>query len=347
MIVSSCKVRRFRPHSFSGLVVHGALLLGSLGFALGCDTEPAELPDAELQDPVTGLTPMEEKEVLVVVGDKKITLGDYATTLLRMDKFERLRYQTEERQKELLDEMIEVELLAQEAKRRGLDKDEKLQLRLRQALRDEVLRDLERTMPDLESFSERDVREYYDSHRSEFKEPERRRVQVIVISRKDLIEGALEEVQEGSGETWAEAARKYSVERDDASRGDLGELTGDRGFVSAPGVKRGANEDVPEAVRAAVFELKKVGDIVERAIEADSKFYIVKLAGISAARDRSVSDADRTIRVELRRQKFLKAEKEFEAELRKKYPVVIDEKAIASFQASRAKSETPAPAKKK
>ena len=46
------------------------------------------------------------------VGDRVITLGDYAATLERMDQFDRLRYQSPGRKRELLEEIIDVELLA-------------------------------------------------------------------------------------------------------------------------------------------------------------------------------------------------------------------------------------------
>src|SRR5690606_31445302 len=176
---------------------------------------------------------------------------------------ERLRYQTEESQKKLLEEMIEVEILAQEAKRRGLDKDPEVQLRLQQALRDEVLRKLEIEQPGLEAFSELDVREYYEAHRSEFKEPERRRVQVIRVSKQATAEKILESLDEdASGANWGKLALEYSSDRTNLGKDEAHELAGDLGFVSAPGEERGGNLKIPDEVRAAVFEVEKVGDIV-------------------------------------------------------------------------------------
>src|SRR5262245_26327245 len=76
-----------------------------------------------------GLAPDLAGRTLAKVGDRSITLGEYATVLARMDRFERLRYQTADRRKQLLDEMINVELLAAEAERRGLaDKPETKEL---------------------------------------------------------------------------------------------------------------------------------------------------------------------------------------------------------------------------
>ncbi len=318
--------------SFVCLALSG---LGALGCS--CDEDVASTADQE-RDPVTGLTPAETQEVLVRVGEKTITLGDYVATLLRMDRFERLRYQSESGQKKLLDEMIEVELLAQEAERRGLDKDPKVQLRLQQAMRDELLRLVEAKLPAVEEISEREVREYYDAHRDEFKEPERRRVLLIKVGSEELgkkvLEKALGPDKKGApGKVWAELAREYSLERAAAKEGDPEEFAGDVGFVSAPGEERGENEAVPEGARAGVFEIDGIGGVLPRLVSERKFYYIVRLGGISPARDRTVAEADRAIRTEVRRQKFLEAEKKLEAELRRKYPVKIDDAAIEKFSA--------------
>lgn len=281
--------------------------------------------------------------MLVTVGKRAITLGDYVATLVRMDRFERLRYQSEAGQKKLLDELIEVELLAQEAVRRGLDKDPKVVLRLQQAMRDELLRTVEAKLPAPEEINEREVREYYEAHRATFKEPERRRVLLIKVGSESLGKQVLEKArgrgEEGvSGEIWAELARKYSLENPSARQGDPEEFAGDLGFVSAPTEERGQNDAVPDDVRAGIFEIKKIGGVLPRLLEEGEFFYIVRLGGISPARDRTVKEADRAIRIEIRRQKFLEAEKKLEADLRKKYPVKMDEAAIEKF-AARANSE--------
>lgn len=334
--------------SFLGLYVLGIQMLHSvrntlLSFTppllllsfllLGCSCDERSLSGEEEQhDPVTGLTPSEAKEVLVKVGDRPITLGDYVATLLRMDRFERLRYQSEERQKQLLDEMIEVELLAQEARRRGLDKDPEVELQLAQALRDELLHKVEAELPPPEAISEREVHDYFEQHRDEFKEPERRRVLVIRLGQPEVAERVLTEALASSGEKWGELAEKYSGNREKVGERGAAELAGDLGFVSAPGETRGTNESIPPEVRAAIFTVAKIGDVVPQLVAAEGSYYVVRLGGLSSARDRSLADAERTIRVELRRQKFLQAEKDLEATLRKKYPVVIDDAALRGYR---------------
>src|SRR5678816_2494851 len=67
--------------------------------------------DAGEHAQTSSLTPEQAAKVLAKVGDSTITLGDYVAALEHMDQFDRLRYQSPERRKELLDELVEVCLL--------------------------------------------------------------------------------------------------------------------------------------------------------------------------------------------------------------------------------------------
>ena len=91
-------------------------LLGGAGCkSCGDDSATADAGHAQ----TSSLTPEQAAKVLAKVGDRTITLGDYVAALEHMDQFDRLRYQSPERRKELLDELVEVELLAQEATAKG------------------------------------------------------------------------------------------------------------------------------------------------------------------------------------------------------------------------------------
>ena len=87
-----------------------AVLLAALG-GPGCDgCSSSERSAVGADAGAARLTPEQAGQVLARVGDRVITLGDYAAALERMDPFERMRYQTEDRRQALLDEMINVEL---------------------------------------------------------------------------------------------------------------------------------------------------------------------------------------------------------------------------------------------
>src|SRR6187399_290465 len=166
----------------------GAAFVGIVGAALvvlpACSKKKDDAAPAASASAATGkkkLSPEMAQKTLAKVGDRVITLGEFEATLERMDPFERMRYQSQDRRKRLLDEMIEVELLSQEAKRRGLDKAPETQERLRQILRDQMLEDVRKGSPAPNDIPEPELRAYYDAHKADFAEPERRRVAGIVL----------------------------------------------------------------------------------------------------------------------------------------------------------------------
>src|SRR5687767_12286216 len=90
--------------------------LGAFGCS-GCDEGALPPGVADAGTPPAGLTPEQAAQVVARVGERTITLGDFAAVLERMNQFDRLRYESKERRRELLQELIDVELLAAEARR--------------------------------------------------------------------------------------------------------------------------------------------------------------------------------------------------------------------------------------
>jgi parvulin-like peptidyl-prolyl isomerase len=308
-------------------------VLGQSGlWLLGCDeSKPQQAPAAAgsgAGDP-KHLSAELAGKVLAQVGARTITLGDYAATLERMDQFERLRYQTPERRKQLLDELINIELLAREAEKRGLDQQPETQERLRQLLREEVLRRRRETLPKLEDLPMGEVRAYYDSHRNELREPERRRVGHIVVKDRVKAEQILTQARNATAAQWGELVKRNTTAPADPGTEIPAELAGDLGFVSAPGEERGGNLNVPEPLRQAVFKLTKVGEVYEQLVEAEHQFHVVRLMGISAARDRTFAEAERTVRVKLLQDMIEKSERALLDELRQKTPVSVNEAALS------------------
>ena len=283
-------------------------------------SDPAEVIS---RDPRTGLTENEANQVLATVGKVEITLGEYAESLLRMGEYQRLRYQSKERQAQLLDELIDLELFAQEARRLGLDKQAEVQLAIDQAQRDEVLAQLKLDSIKASEISQAEVGAYFEEHHSEFREPERRRVLVIELESKSLGEKVLKKALNSDGKAWGNLSAEYlSREKKAAETGAI-EYRGDLGFTSQAEQKLEGASRVPDAVSQAVFQLKELGEVFNAVVETDGRYYIVRLGAISAARDRSLSSAAPVIRIELARQKYLEKEKELVEQLRQRYPVQI------------------------
>jgi parvulin-like peptidyl-prolyl isomerase len=315
-----------------------AFLAASLLALPGCDDDrPAPPVGTSAAAPASArpLTSAEAAEVLAEVGRRTITLGEYVASLERMDAFERLRYQSPARRRQLLDEMIDVELLAAEARRRGLDREPATQERMRQMLREELLDQVREQVPNAAEIPAAEVRRYYDEHRSEFREPERRRVAHIAVATHAVAEKVLAQAKQADAAEWGRLVARYSVDRSDAASTPL-ELKGDLGIVSGPGAERGDNPKVPEPLRNAVFELDGLGSVYDKVVPAAGKFHVVRLTGRSAARARSFREAERAIRVTLATRRLAARQEKLIEELKQRFPVEIDEAALAKVSVPKA-----------
>jgi peptidyl-prolyl cis-trans isomerase C len=297
-----------------------------------CEDQKATEPVPELAQGPRQLTKQQAAQVLARVGEHAITLGEYAAVLERMDRFQRLRYQSPDRRADLLKEIIDVELLAQEAKRRGLDKQPEAQQRMQQVLREEVLRAVRSRVPGPDQVAADEVRRYYAEHKQEFFEPERRRVAHIVMAERAKAERVLKEALGASPEQWGQLVRRYSLDRAPAGPQPPAELAGDMGIVARPGSDVAAAPAVPDAIRTAVFSIEKIGGVSGQLVELDGKFHIVRMVGKSDARQRSYEEAERSVRVAIVRRRMREAEAALEQELRKKYPVSIDQAALKQVE---------------
>lgn len=318
-------------------VWHGVSFVAAIvvsAIVVGCNDKAVSPPSEDAAPPAAGLSAEQAARTLAKVGDRVISLGDFAATLERMDQFDRLRYQTKERRRELLDEIVDVELLAAEARRRGLDKQPETEEAIRQILRDAMLAKARQGLPAPGEIPASEVRAYFEANSDKWNEPERRRVAAIVFSDRKAAERVLKDaVKIKTPAEWGELFFKHSTtapkKRPESSPLDL---AGDLGVVGAPADARGKNPKIPEAVRAAVFKISNVGAVLDEVVEADGKFYLVRMNGITAAHSRTLQEADRSIRVAILQQKMQEREKAFEAELRKKFPVEIDDAALGKVK---------------
>jgi parvulin-like peptidyl-prolyl isomerase len=310
------------------------LVIALLGLAgcKSCDPKPDDGGgDAGDHAQPKSLTAEQAKQVLARVGDRVITLGDYVAALEHMDQFDRLRYQSPERRKELLDEMINVELLAQEATAKGYDKDPLAQQELRAILRDAMLAEARKGVPAPADVPEQEVRAWFEAHRAEYKDPERRRVSVIVLKDETAAKATLEAAKKASGAGFGELVKAKSI--DPHARDNVPiDLAGDLGIVSPPGDARGENVRVPEPVRVALFAISDVGGVHDQVVAHGGKFYIVRLTQKLPPHERTYEEAERTIRVKLAQDKLRAKEDQLLAELRKGMTVEVDEAAVSSVK---------------
>jgi hypothetical protein len=316
-----------------GLLVTTALGLASTSSLVGCKSCDRDSKGTDAgPSPTTLLTQEQAAQVLAHVGDKAITLGDFTAALEHMDQFDRLRYQSPERRKELLDEMITVELLSMEATAKGYDKDPLAQQELRAVLRDAMLAEARKGAPMPADIPESEVRAWFEAHRAEYKDPERRRVSIIALGSAPEAEAVLATVRKSrSAADWGAIVRSKSL--DPQARANVPiDLAGDLGIVSPPGDARGDNPRVPAEVRTAVFAVDELGGVYDKVIPSGGRFYVVRLTQKIPPHERAYEEAERSIRVKLAQDRLRAKEDELIAELKKSVKVEIDEAALATVK---------------
>lgn len=321
------------------------LAVGSLPACDGCSNgAPGSATSADAG--VGGrLTPEQAHQVLARVGTRSITLGDFAAALERMDPFERMRYQTRDRRQALLDEMINVELLAREAERRGLDRRPETIALVRQFQRDELLARLRASLPRPADLPAAEVSRYYQEHREDFLEPEQRRGAAIVL---DDLEAARRVAREAAGATperWQELVRTHSPESappagdKNAARppidvpGDLGFVAREPAATAAPASTPGASAsegdgEVAPAIRDALFQIDADGGVFPEPVRVGGRYHVVRRVSAREARQRSLAEVDTLIRLRLLEQREAEAKRALLEQLRQQISVQVDEAAL-------------------
>jgi peptidyl-prolyl cis-trans isomerase C len=277
------------------------------------------------------ITPEQAAKVLAHVGDHTITLGDFVASLEHMDQFDRLRYQSPDRRRELLKEMISIQILADEAVAKGYDKDPLAQQEERSILRNAMMDQAHVGAPTPNAIPEGEVRAYFDAHRDQFNDPERRRISVIVVADDKSGRDVLDHAKKTSPVQWGELVRAKSI--DAAARANVPvDLAGDYGMVTPPGSTAGDNGKVPAEVREAAFQISNVGDVYEKLVKVstDPHLYIVRLTQKTDGRERGYAESERAIRVKLVQDKVRERENDLLSQLRAQYPVQIDDAVLAT-----------------
>lgn len=320
------------PAESNRLLLALALTLAAVN-TLGCEGCEGRGRGAAAADAGTAgrLTPAEASQVLARVGEHAITLGDYAAALERMDPFERMRYQTEDRRQALLDEMINVELLAREAERLGLDaRPETVEL-VRQFQRDEALARLRASLPRPAELSAAEVSAFYQEHREEFREGELRRAAQIVVDDPALARQLVREAGGASPDRWRELVQRHAPEppaaADRTEARPAIEVPGDLGFLSRE-PEEGSTSEVPASLRDAVFRIEQAGGVFPEPVVVAGRQHVLRLVSIREPRQRSLAEVDAAIRLRLIQARQAEARKALLERLRQTITVHVDDAAL-------------------
>jgi peptidyl-prolyl cis-trans isomerase C len=277
-----------------------------------CSTPKEKQPAAPAVATTHGLTAEQAALPLVKVADETVTLGEFAATIADKNPYLRARYTSPERRRELLDELVKFELLAREAKARGLDKLPEVERARRQVMVQQMMKAEFEDKVKASDVTDAEVQAYYDAHPDEFHKPAQVRASQIVVKDEAKAKKLLKQVldKRDDNELFRELARSQSEDKESALR------DGDLAFFSLPKDRIAGDVTVPDAVAEAAFQLANVGDVGAALVKSGQGFHIVKLTGRRKALDRSLEQAHRTIQNKLWREKREARVAEFMKQLR-------------------------------
>ncbi len=281
-------------------------------------------PDEEL---VHGLTEAQAAEVLVQIGDETITVGEFANKLADQSPYLRARYNSPERRREFLNNMIRFEVLAQEAQRRGLHDLPDIARTRKQAMTQQMMKEMFENRIRLSDVTDEEVTAFYEAHRDEFNKPEQVRASQIRFTSRATAQRVLRQLKANESDValFRRLAEQHNT--DEATRENLGDLR----FFSREGEGDPAESaSVPAPIREAAFGIPRIGGVHGELVEIDGAFYIVKLTGRRAAIRRTLDEARRPIQNRLWREKRETAIETFVAELRGAADVEVNESALQS-----------------
>ncbi|HEX4837417.1 MAG TPA: peptidyl-prolyl cis-trans isomerase [Solirubrobacteraceae bacterium] len=149
--------------------------------------------------------------------------------------------------------------------------------------------------------SQKEIAAYYEQHKSQYGQPERRDILIILTKTQAQAEKAKQEIQ--SGKSFASVAKKYSI--DPVSKASGGSL---------PGVVKGQEE---KALDTAVFTAKL--NVLGGPVKTPFGYYIYEVKKTLPASQQALSQVQSSIQQQLTAQKQQKALSEFVKNFRKKW----------------------------
>lgn len=306
--------------------------------AVGCadraaqpEPKPATAEEVQPAAPETtraaarhGLSAEQAAQPLFKLGAEVFTVGDFADRLAEQSPYLRARYQSVERRRELLENIIRFELLAQEAQRLGyMDRPEVKQVEeqvMVQALMEELFASDE-IVP--EAIEPAEIQAFYREHPEEFHKPSQVRASHILLADQARAQHVLEQLQQAQPQEkmarFRTLAERFNT--DTATAGSAGDL---HFFGQDPAADAESAPTLPAEVRAAALSLEALGDLYPEPVRSEAGYHVVILTGRRDALQRSLQDAERMIRNRLWREKRQQAIDAFVAKLRKNARVEED-----------------------
>ncbi|NOY83118.1 MAG: hypothetical protein GXP31_19150 [Kiritimatiellaeota bacterium] len=279
-----------------------------------------------------------EKGILATFDGGRVSVAEIQAEIDRRaaSSYFRRRLQTPDGRRQFVEGIVRSRVLAAEARKRGLDKDPQVRARIDAILAAELERRLRQERAPL-AVSDDEARKYYDTHKTEFERPERKRLTQIFLklpanaSEKEktakltAAREILDELKKAGPDKQAAVFAKLAATRSDDPLGRR--YRGMYGYVSA-GMKPSAR--YPQEVIDTVAKLTKPGQISDL-VRAPDGLHILRLERVIPARKQTFEQALTIIKARLRSRRISDI-RLLAADIFKKAGLKINDEALAALR---------------
>ncbi|HAN32789.1 MAG TPA: hypothetical protein DCQ06_14440 [Myxococcales bacterium] len=305
-----------------------------------------EIPNTKNLLKDSGLTAEQQSIPLATIGARIITLGELEARLRQQPDAIQAQYRTLNKRKEFLLNWVKFEVLVEEARRQGLDKDPEVvetvkQQMVRRLVRESVLKTI--TTKDI---TDAEVQAYYDNNVRLYHKPLQVEVRHLLLKdearakrvRKELLAGSMGSAAKLSA-LWGDYIKRVS--EDKASVPFLGTL----GMVSETAPKGATAAElarlnsIPQNLRAAALALKPY--TLSEALSSDRGWHVMMAVSRSPAVDKSIEQVKGSIKRRLLKRKRNLARKSFVDELMTKSKIDYNDEAIRLLPPPKIKNRKP------
>jgi len=246
-------------------------------------------------------------KILARVGNDIIYEKDIDMLLSHIPKQYRDKYSTPRAKMEIVSNLVDVKLLAWEARQEGLDKKPDFQLRMKYFEDQMLAKELENKVAEDIKVTDADIQKYYNEHKDRFATGPRVRVRQILVKTRPEAEKLLQRIK--NGEDFASLAKKYSKGPSSQRGGDIGWIT------------KGNNKNLSLFEKAA-FSLNK--GAVSGIVKTSMGYHIMKVEDKKPAETRTLKEVQDPIKRMIQMEKEGKLISDLKAEVSKKVRVEIN-----------------------
>jgi peptidyl-prolyl cis-trans isomerase C len=276
--------------------------------------------------------PASKGEAVAKGKDILITTEDFKARLDEQSPFIRARYQTIERKKEFLDNLIRFEVLANEAQKQGLANDPEVQLTLKKVMVQKLVQKNFQDNEGAKDVPEADLQKFYDEHKDEYYRPRKVRLAAVVwnapqgsperAAKKAAAAKTLAKLKVDEKKNSLAFAQVVSQSSEDAG---TKALAGDLGFRS----KDELAKTYGAALADAAFALQD--GQTSGVLETEKGVYLVKVTGHQDELNRPFEQVKAQIANRLHRERKSKEFDEWLKKLRADAGVTVDEKVLEAI----------------